>query len=297
MAEVLAAALQRPREQNVSIENAYKLGAKSYDGTGDPDRTLSWLETNEEIFQVMGCIKELMVTYSAFLLKDRAKDCYKDTQIEEFFKLEQGSLSVVEYEKKFSDLIRAVPFTADNEEQKANKFAVGLNSRIRAYVSSATHTQFGPLVETATRVERRAQFSQASVKPPTGFRGTRDSGKSFPRLPYCGVQQSIKKQISSFRVYQRGRGQQRGGVQSRRPNVSGQPSGGAGRGGPPRGQPGRPHAQARVFLATQQEADATPKVVTSTITVFDRDAYVLIDLGATHSFVSVRFIRDTRVES
>ncbi|KAH7548536.1 hypothetical protein JRO89_XS14G0157500 [Xanthoceras sorbifolium] len=72
-------------------------------------RALSWLETNEEIFHVMGCTEELIVTYSAFLLKDRAKDW-----------LEQGSLSVAEYEKKFSDLIRAVPFIADNEEQKAN---------------------------------------------------------------------------------------------------------------------------------------------------------------------------------
>ncbi|KAL5745717.1 hypothetical protein ACOSP7_026863 [Xanthoceras sorbifolium] len=183
MAEVLAAALQQPREQNVSIEHAHKLGAKSYDGTGDPECALSWLETNEEIFQIMGCTEELVVTYSAFLLKDRAKDwwkalqwrhperitwvdfqrefkdgfypkSYKDAQIEEFFRLEQGFLSVAEYEKKFSDLIRVVSFIADNEKQKANRFAVGLNPKIRAYVSSAAHTQFGPLVEAATKVER-----------------------------------------------------------------------------------------------------------------------------------------------
>ncbi|KAL5812357.1 hypothetical protein ACOSQ3_027307 [Xanthoceras sorbifolium] len=59
-----------------------------------------------------------------------------------------------------------------------------------------------------------------------------------------------------------GRGQQRGGAQPRGPSGSGQPSGGAGRGGPPRGQLGRPHAQARVFAVTQQEADAAPEVVT-----------------------------------
>ncbi|KAL5799328.1 hypothetical protein ACOSQ4_032212 [Xanthoceras sorbifolium] len=30
------------------------------------------------------------------------------------------------------------------------------------------------------------QFSQASVKPPTGFRGIRDSGRSFPVCNKCG---------------------------------------------------------------------------------------------------------------
>ncbi|KAH7569638.1 hypothetical protein JRO89_XS06G0224600 [Xanthoceras sorbifolium] len=74
MTEVLATTLQRPQEQNVSIERAHKLGAKSYDGTNDSECALSWLETNKEIFQVMGCTEELMVTYSAFLLKDRAKE-------------------------------------------------------------------------------------------------------------------------------------------------------------------------------------------------------------------------------
>ncbi|KAH7565396.1 hypothetical protein JRO89_XS09G0201300 [Xanthoceras sorbifolium] len=53
MAEVLAAALQRPREQNVSIVRAHKLGAKSYDGTGDLERAFSWLETNEKNCQIM----------------------------------------------------------------------------------------------------------------------------------------------------------------------------------------------------------------------------------------------------
>ncbi|KAH7576497.1 hypothetical protein JRO89_XS01G0085600 [Xanthoceras sorbifolium] len=162
---------------------AHKLGAKSYDGTGDPECTLSWLKTNKEIFQVMGCTKEQMVTYSALLLKDRAKDwwkalqriqpegvswanfrreflekfypkSYRDARVKKFFRLEKGSLAIAEYEKTFLDLIRAVLFIADNEEQKANRYAVGLNPKIRAYVSLAAHTQFGPLVEAATSVER-----------------------------------------------------------------------------------------------------------------------------------------------
>ena len=123
MAQMLAAALQQPRESGISIERARKLGAKPYDGSGDPERALSWIEANEEIFQMMGCTEEQKVSYSAFLLKDRAKDwwkahqrahpegviwaefkrefterffpkSYKDAKVEEFYRLEQGSSSV-----------------------------------------------------------------------------------------------------------------------------------------------------------------------------------------------------------
>ncbi|KAH7569592.1 hypothetical protein JRO89_XS06G0201200 [Xanthoceras sorbifolium] len=125
LAQMLAAAFHQPREPNVSIELSRKLGAKPYDG----------------------CTEEQMVTYSAFLLKDRAKDwwkalqrrhpegvswvdfrrefsekfypkSYKDARVEEFFRLEQGNMSVADYERRFLELIRAMPYIADNEEEK-----------------------------------------------------------------------------------------------------------------------------------------------------------------------------------
>ena len=80
MAQMLAAALQQPRKSGISIERARKLGAKPYDGSGDPERALSWIEANEEIFQMMGCTEEQKVSYSAFLLKDCAKDWWKAHQ-------------------------------------------------------------------------------------------------------------------------------------------------------------------------------------------------------------------------
>ena len=129
-AQILAVALQQPRESGILIERARKLGAKPYDGSGDLERALSWIEENEEIFLMMGCTEEQRVSYSAFLLKDRAKDwwkahqrahpegviwaefkgefterffpkSYKDTKVEEFYRLEQGSSSVPEYKISF----------------------------------------------------------------------------------------------------------------------------------------------------------------------------------------------------
>ena len=50
-------------------------------------------------------------------------------------------------------------------------------------------------------------------------------------------------------------------------------------------QGSRPQAHARVFSMTRQEAVATPEVITGKILVHDLEAYVLIDLGSTHSFI------------
>ena len=54
-------------------------------------------------------------------------------------------------------------------------------------------------------------------------------------------------------------------------------------------QSSRPRAQARVFAMTQQEAAAAPEVITGMLSIFGRSARILIDPGATHSFVSESF--------
>ena len=55
--------------------------------------------------------------------------------------------------------------------------------------------------------------------------------------------------------------------------------------------------QARVFTVTQQEADASPDMITGMISVYDHDAYALVDPGATHSFISVPFTKRHQIES
>ena len=53
--------------------------------------------------------------------------------------------------------------------------------------------------------------------------------------------------------------------------------------------PQESRTQARVFAMTQRDAQATPNVVTGMLVVANRQANVLIDPSATHSFVSSTF--------
>ena len=120
------------------------------------------------------------------------------------------------------------------------------------------------------------------------------------------VTSSMSEAISTAQGQTSGsRGPDRGGPQTGGATSAWQASGRAGRGIPPRGQPSRPskaptgrprsHA-ARVYMVTRQAADATPDVVTGTISLFDTDAHVLVDSEATHSFISREFIERVRIE-
>ena len=99
----------------------------------------------------MGCTDEQRVLFFNFLTEDGAKDWWdaverrypnsiswdqfqqeftnrlfpqnhKDSKIEEFFKLEQKNMSVSKYEKKFSELVRLVPYIQANEVLKCKRF-------------------------------------------------------------------------------------------------------------------------------------------------------------------------------
>ena len=131
----------------------------------------------------MQCTDEQMVTFSAFLLLDRALEwwravqrrflegvswaqfkeeftnkfvpaSYRDAKAKEFFRLEQGILSVTYYERSFSKLVRHVPFIRDDEVSKTKRFAVGLSPAIRTTVASIAHTQYDQVIEATVRVER-----------------------------------------------------------------------------------------------------------------------------------------------
>ena len=77
----------------------------------------------------------------------------------------------------------------------------------------------------------------------------------------------------------------------------------AGRGGRGRGRGSAPRiqtearTQARVYVVTQQDANAAPDVVTGIISILDHDLYTLVDPGATHSFASKHFLDPFQIKT
>ena len=159
-------------EPGRSIERVQKLGAKPYDSSGDPEAVWLWLDRVNKVYGVMGCTDEQRVLFFSFLMDDRAKDwwdaverrypygiswdqfqqeftyrffpqSHKDSKIEEFFKLEQKNMSVSEYEKKFSKLVRLVPYVQETEVLKCKRFLSGLQHRIRVHLSVVPQNKFG----------------------------------------------------------------------------------------------------------------------------------------------------------
>ena len=55
--------------------------------------------------------------------------------------------------------------------------------------------------------------------------------------------------------------------------------------------------QARVYVVTQQDADAAPDVVIGITSILDHDAYILVDQGSTHSFASRPFLDRFQIET
>ena len=180
----------------------------------------------------MGCTDDQRVLFSSFLMEDRAKDwwdvvdrrypdgiswdqfqqeftdrffpqSHKDSKIEDFFILEQKNISVSEYEKRFSELVRLVPYIKADEVLKCKRFLVGLQHRIRVNLSVVPQNRFRDFVEAALRVEKSTT---------TMYQSRQESKRSAPDTSQQSSGQSSKKR-SKGRGY-RGRGASQGSISS-----------------------------------------------------------------------------------
>ena len=130
---------------------------------------------------------------------------HKDSKIEEFFRLEQKNMSVSEYEKKFSELVRLVPYIQADEVLKCKRFLSGLQHRIRVHLLVVPQNRFGDLVEAALRVEQNT----------TTMYQSRQESKSKRSAPGTSQQSSgqYSRKRNKGRGY-RGQGAGRGAISS-----------------------------------------------------------------------------------
>ncbi|KAI5312913.1 hypothetical protein L3X38_042087 [Prunus dulcis] len=115
---------------------------------------------------------------------------YQNMRIEEFLQLKQGSMIVIEYEKKFIKLSKYCALLVADEKKKCQLFTRGLRPAIRDIVVSQRIVDYGVLVVSATLVESsqkavrglgdscQRQFDSSGPSQGSSKRGNFSSGSS-----------------------------------------------------------------------------------------------------------------------
>jgi hypothetical protein len=236
----------------------------------------------------------------------------QEAKAQEFLDLVQGEMSMIEYAAMFLQLSRFGLYLIPTEEKKAKKLERGLNSRIRIMMSCFDIRDFSQLVDKASIYEeslkenaveyadqkKRTQGTSTSVEgagpakrmavgsfPPQRSQG-RTSGnplassqrnqmselcKKFNRVHWrpCGMATGTCYRYGQFGHFSKD-------------CVS-------------KGAAQKPLAPARVYAIVPGESKGGSEVVTGTVPILGFEALVLFDSGATHSFVSIVFVRLSRL--
>ncbi|XP_022857992.1 uncharacterized protein LOC111378931, partial [Olea europaea var. sylvestris] len=118
-----------PRDRTTMIEQFRKMNPPSFEGSMDPLAVEDWSLTPAE---------EHAITWARFkeLIEEKFfPTAVKDQKEMELLRLQQGTMTLVEYERKFEGLSRFAPHLVDTEEKRARRFERGLQPYIRDIVS------------------------------------------------------------------------------------------------------------------------------------------------------------------
>ncbi|KAL0549604.1 hypothetical protein IC582_014090 [Cucumis melo] len=307
-----------------------------------------WLSSLETIFRYMKCPEDQKVQCAVFMLTDRGtawwettermlggdvsqitwqqfKESFyakffsaslRDAKRQEFLNLEQGDMTVEQYDAEFDMLSRFAPEMIATEAARADKFVRGLRLDIQGLVRAfrpATHADALRLAvdlslqeranssKTAGRGSTSGQKRKAEQQPvPVPQRNFRPGGefRSFQQKPFeAGEAARGKPLCTTCGKHHLGRClfgtrtcfkcRQEGHTADRCPlrlmGIAQNQGAGA------------PH-QGRVFATNRTEAEKAGTVVTGTLPVLGHFALVLFDSGSSHSFISSAFVSHARLE-
>ncbi|KAL0549351.1 hypothetical protein IC582_013832 [Cucumis melo] len=307
-----------------------------------------WLSSLETIFRYMKCPEDQKVQCAVFMLTDRGtawwettermlggdvsqitwqqfKESFyakffsaslRDAKRQEFLNLEQGDMTVEQYDAEFDMLSRFAPAMIATEAARADKFVRGLRLDIQGLVRAfrpATHADALCLAvdlslqeranssKTAGRGSTSGQKRKAEQQPvPVPQRNFRSGGefRSFQQKPFEAGEAARGKPLCTtcgkhhlgrclfgtrtcFKCSQEGHTADR--CPLRLTGIAQNQGAGA------------PH-QGRVFATNRTEAEKAGTVVTGTLPVLGHYALVLFDSGSSHSFISSAFVSHARLE-
>ncbi|XP_060183084.1 uncharacterized protein LOC132613039 [Lycium barbarum] len=199
-------ARRMPDPNKMNFEKMRKMDGVEFEVTVDPTDAEQLLERMERVFEQLECSDAAKFKYVVSLLQKDAYDwwvsvpnakvkppvltwndfvkefhmkyvppAYHDAKKKEFFNLEQGGMSIAEYQQKFLRISRYAGGIINNEKDKCRRFEDGLNNSIRKSVTVLQHENFCKLVS-AARTWERIDKEQASRNENKFRKADADSG-------------------------------------------------------------------------------------------------------------------------
>ncbi|MQL85809.1 hypothetical protein Taro_018334 [Colocasia esculenta] len=185
------------------MERFKRMLPPSFKGENDPLLAESWMREIEKIFRAIRCAEDDKVTLATYMLQERAdvwwssllRTRFEDGAVEvgwdafvrlfrakfvpehiqdkmeqEFLSLTQGSMTVLEYEARFSELLKYAPHIVADERRKAKKFMMGLRPSLRTRLVAFDHRTLEQALSAACRkegeMEQYLEEKKASQKRP-----------------------------------------------------------------------------------------------------------------------------------
>ncbi|KAA0061214.1 gag protease polyprotein [Cucumis melo var. makuwa] len=239
----------------------------------------------------------------------------KHAKLQEFINLEQGNMTVEQYDAEFDMLSRFAPDVVRDEAARTEKFVRGLRLDLQGIVRAlrpATHADalrialdlsLHERVDSSKATSRGSSLGQKrKAEPQPALTPQRDlrskgvfqrhrqelaaAGRTLRELPPCGRCKRVhggRCLLGSgvcFRCRQPGHTADACPRKHFETTLH-QPS---------------TFQQGRVFATTRQEAERAGAVVTGTLPILGHYAFVLFDSGSSHSFISSVFVQHVGLE-
>ncbi|XP_028055561.1 uncharacterized protein LOC114259735 [Camellia sinensis] len=147
------------REESTTLKQFQDLKSTTFIGSLNPLVAEAWVRDMEKIFRALPCTERQNVTFATFTFKDDAQewwllilekedivtwarflevfyekyfpDSLREQKASEFIHLRQGTMTVAEYESKFTQLARFTTYVILIEARKARKFEAGFDPEIK----------------------------------------------------------------------------------------------------------------------------------------------------------------------
>ncbi|XP_034674216.1 uncharacterized protein LOC117905396 [Vitis riparia] len=259
---------QSSSSRGSSFDDFKKLGPPYFSGATDPTEAEAWILKMEKFFGVIDCSEEQKASYAAFMLDKEADHWWRMTRrlledqgpitwrqfreafykkyfpdsvrrqkVGEFIRLEQGDMTVAQYEAKFTELSRFSPQLIATEEEKGTQ-----RKRNR---SDGAHGNQAQRRATSGRNQNKGKTAQNldGICPTCGKKhGGRPCYRETGACFGCGKQGHLIRDCPENRKFIIGKPKEENKEDKQKPK-----------------------AQGRVFAMTHRDAQATSDVVTGTL--------------------------------